>query len=1492
MSKDEAETFSEEFDYSALFEFDSEIDANTIISLSILAICPKVKLSNFSLIFGECAVYDHRDLQLSIENRNEELSIDYNFEKLSSFSITPNKGSLKPMETADLLASFTPKNLGNFKPLFNLYLLKGQYKFPLKFFGQCSSVLDKSLMKPVRGLESLPESFIAERKLLPEITGDSLPKFKKTKEKMLLSWQSLANSRALIEDLYKEFSDKYYLSANPDEMIYKEINKKVYNDYMKTARLERGSRKQQQKITDKLNELNEKLREMGLLRPDKEASENSFEGENGENPLQKVKHDAPIDQEFFFGLKEPGYSDPKLPLPEGKDNLYVEKPIAQYEPLRATQSQAFSPDPNAAIRKKFANEPKSHKEIRDCHTELTGEMLQKVFAGPKVIDFGMIFVKSTAVRTFTVRNDLRNAILVRLESGYEELKNSYLQAQVIPPGEIATFDIVLCSYRTEEFRGNVKYVINNKHSFEFLVTGLIELVTLEPETNSLQFKFDDNNDMEVVQRIFIRNKGNALGKFHWNTQENKVFSVEPKDGEIPAFGKIEAKIIYKPSGNSAGRPEEEKLLMKVEDGFEQIIKCNGVAADSKCQFVESSLDLGQIPVCENREIAIQIKNCYRHPTVFKVQQETLPPNTRVIPEQERLGSEELKYLKVIFCCNTEIQINEACITINIRGGKPIKLPFSVTTVIPQVSIMEKELNFGGITTLGNPGSLTMTINNESSISATLILDIREREDGENEGVECLSIEQIKKAESEEDDEENGIFSINELDDNISIKKNDEVPANKKVSIQKNSDLDLEDEEDDASDTSESLVEVHTKQSSRHYRITIKNHSLMQFLLKFTPKDVKNYSFDLPITLQGYGKLESLQRPVICKGLKPKVLIDPQMIDFKKKIIANDKFLPTILEVTLSNPDLSPIQYSIDTSELDDKKVFSIYPAEGTVEGGQTLYLKASFNPYKEESYTKTIPLYIDNDKSRSYLDIHFKGSGAYPKLTFDKREAIMPIVPLGIQTKCQFKVINDGYENLTLKENFANDFNGNLIIRYIEGKNLGVTKNKIKVEVMFSYEKPFSFTTKLDFLDNDGRSYTIPVSATTDNCLLTNYSYIQRLSPKDYKVVCEEGKPIMLIDDFNENDSELNSKKQPLAAQVSKAGSAMSSKSCRSTLGYTPIPIQALEKSCEVIVRWLNHFALNSTIQLFPTDIISNNGSQLFDLMGYLLGKQLNFKAKIDVTMKKVDKMKAVLRQYEQLIEFLKKNGAFLSTIRPYYLLSFSEYNLYIKNFPYTFVNSSVMRMSEQKFRYLSMDGWITLFYQVIKIYSLNKITLKSIKSLPNIPEEKKTIPEYYLEGSNIYSLPENLLLRWLELNSEMMSPVARARIQNFSVDLRDSICILHLLQGYIGPTLNKFNVNLKTVCKNEDDYLFNAEKILNVLHDLGLETHMKPKDLAGPTDREMILFLLHIFNSLGHFIPQKEPIIFSCVLGEEIVKYIELTNPGPKAVAYWVYYLILSNVL
>jgi hypothetical protein len=59
-----------------------------------------------------------------------------------------------------------------------------------------------------------------------------------------------------------------------------------------------------------------------------------------------------------------------------------------------------------------------------------------------------------------------------------------------------------------------------------------------------------------------------------------------------------------------------------------------------------------------------------------------------------------------------------------------------------------------------------------------------------------------------------------------------------------------------------------------------------------------------------------------------------------------------------------------------------------------------------------MPLLIKNkslNEPLKYVDVIFKGYSSLPNLFFNKREVIMPVVPLDIVTMSSFKILNDGY---------------------------------------------------------------------------------------------------------------------------------------------------------------------------------------------------------------------------------------------------------------------------------------------------------------------------------------------------------------------------------------------------------------------------------------------------------------------------------------------------
>lgn len=175
-------------------------------------------------------------------------------------------------------------------------------------------------------------------------------------------------------------------------------------------------------------------------------------------------------------------------------------------------------------------------------------------------------------------------------------------------------------------------------------------------------------------------------------------------------------------------------------------------------------------------------------------------------------------------------------------------------------------------------------------------------------------------------------------------------------------------------------------------------------------------------------------------------------------------------------------------------------------------------------FEKNVPLYIEENEDQQAnnhcLDLKLKGVSAFPKILFDRREILLPPVPLNVESKCTFRIFNDGYDNMNIKYRVMEELGQiNLICRFNEGRGLGVTKNKLRVEAVFSSKKALSFTTKLEFMDDAGFSYIIPVSGSAENCIFTNFPYMMR-NKGEYKIqLNEDGTgPISLLDEDNQED--------------------------------------------------------------------------------------------------------------------------------------------------------------------------------------------------------------------------------------------------------------------------------------------------------------------------------------------------------------------------------------
>ncbi|EGR28301.1 hypothetical protein IMG5_179020 [Ichthyophthirius multifiliis] len=338
-----------------------------------------------------------------------------------------------------------------------------------------------------------------------------------------------------------------------------------------------------------------------------------------------------------------------------------------------------------------------------------------------------------------------------------------------------------------------------------------------------------------------------------------------------------------------------------------------------------------------------------------------------------------------------------------------------------------------------------------------------------------------------------------------------------------------------------------------------------------------------------------------------------------------------------------------------------------------------------------------------------------------------------------------------------------------------------------------------------------------------------------------------------------------------------------------------MEFSKDVIKRWLNFNVLTNNIQQFPESIIENNGEQLYDLLIFLAGQKsplIQTKVNIPTTCNRTQIVNLLFQQYDSLIRLLKQDGALLNHIRPQFLLGYNEYNVYLKSQgkeEIQFLHQTMGKLSQHKYTYFCTDSWITLFYQILKIYYLQRINFKQIKTIPNLQQENATLPSSYIIGSNFYSQFEGMLFRWLELNEEIINQQIQIpyRIINLDQEISSGHILSGLIKNYLGTdyTQQMFQ-GLKLQTNNDDERFFNCTKIYQALQEINLQTPFLPLDISKPSQREIFLLLVHLLNTLPNYIPKENPIIFSCILGQEINHIIELKNNTKKPINYWVKYI------
>ena len=571
-------------------------------------------------------------------------------------------------------------------------------------------------------------------------------------------------------------------------------------------------------------------------------------------------------------------------------------------------------------------------------------------------------------------------------------------------------------------------------------------INLELSKKSIYFNIqNDSNQLEIEDSIELTNNGNIPVEYKWVSPDRCPFRIEPSSGVVEKFANQRAIVKYKPTSSK----DNIKLKLEVVNGISKILECVGSTMEVKVELSTNLINFNFIPVCQRVHDTFYIINKHKKNTAYyQIEKDKFAEGFDIKPLSGKIKAEDKQKFEISFFSSVVTDIKQRKIPIDIRGSRQLNLQVSVVTQVPRIEILESIFDFGHIT-YGNKGQLQMTLTNTCSIQAKIELDLSSSNENMQEKFDCLDI--VQEIEKQTKNSEKVLRKITET----------------------------------------SLTSNSLKSSSRKYIMTIHPFKTYIFKLSFIPMKPKIYKFELPIRISGYGKTESLKRDVYCQGINPKIILDPLngIIEFPKKVItSSESVFPESRFINLSNPSTKkPIVWRIDTSSLSKDGIFTVMPSSGLINPKVSVSVKIQFKPVKSMKYNIVLPIYIEKE-DEPYNELIIKAEGAAPCLLFETTDIILPTVPLNTESSSRFVIINDGYIKTHLTHTIARHIQDtDFKVNFVNGNHLNASKNLCIVEISFIAKSPVSFTTRIDFEDNNKKAYSITVSGTADNFLFTNF---------------------------------------------------------------------------------------------------------------------------------------------------------------------------------------------------------------------------------------------------------------------------------------------------------------------------------------------------------------------------------------------------------------------
>lgn len=303
-----------------------------------------------------------------------------------------------------------------------------------------------------------------------------------------------------------------------------------------------------------------------------------------------------------------------------------------------------------------------------------------------------------------------------------ELDKTEATSVCLPPGKTAALPLVLNVPNVQNYKQTVDYVINGMHIYSLTVVADVVPVSLEPSKEHLNFQFDPAVWSGYVEQTVLFDNPNTFDAHFECRLGNEVFSVQPPSGMVRGRSSSEVVVRWSPDNDKPGTVVDVLEIVCV-GGVppHKKVHLRGELPEGKLSFGEKVLDFGPMGLGTASTRTVTLRNAAPHDCIFQVVRGDEADGMTVSPTHGQvLGSDTLE-VEVSLRGRAEGVFSSA-ISVDVRGGKSIKLPVKGLISVPAIDVAEDEFDFGSAY-LGATVKRPLTLTNSAAVSGDLRIDL-------------------------------------------------------------------------------------------------------------------------------------------------------------------------------------------------------------------------------------------------------------------------------------------------------------------------------------------------------------------------------------------------------------------------------------------------------------------------------------------------------------------------------------------------------------------------------------------------------------------------------------------------------------------------------------------------------------------------------------------------------------------------------------------------